>query len=203
MTLLLLVRHGETEWNRARKLQGQQDIPLSARGTQQAVALAEMVASFAPDSVVTSDLARTQQTATALGYSAPKTDPQWREADLGSWTGAAIDVLRKTTPNLYTAWRNGTFTPEGAEPFSILRKRVVTATKTLGTSGKTVLVVTHGGPIRALCAELLCLPPPRVVPVSPGSLTVLLLPHGAANPNDAKLHTFNWRPHGALLDAPE
>ena len=89
-----------------------------------------------------------------------------------------------------------------------MKERVVAATKELLGWGETVLVVTHGGPIRAVCAHWLCLPPKRIVPVSPGSLTVLELP---ASPDDraasklggAKLHTFNWRPHGALLDAPD
>lgn len=180
MTRLLLVRHGETEWNAARKLQGQRDIALSARGQRQASGLAAMVRTFVPARVVASDLKRTLQTAAALGYT-PETDPRWREADLGTWTGEGIDALRQRDPDAYAAWRGGLLTPEGAESFDILKGRVVAATKELLGSSETVLVVTHGGPIRAVCAHWLCLPPKRIVPVSPGSLTVLELP---AAPDD-------------------
>ena len=93
MTRLLLVRHGETEWNALRKLQGQRDIALSARGQRQASGLAAMVRAFAPGRVVASDLKRTLQTTAALGH-APETDSRWREADLGTWTGEGIDALR-------------------------------------------------------------------------------------------------------------
>lgn len=86
-----------------------------------------------------------------------------------------------------------------------LRERVLEATQDLSGTARTVLIITHGGSISALCAHLLWLPPKRVVPVSPGSLTVLELPaaeHATFEPGSAKLHTFNWRPHGALLDVP-
>lgn len=204
MTRLLLVRHGETEWNAARRLQGQRDISLSEPGQRQAAELAAMVRSLAPSLVIASDLKRTLQTAATLGYT-PETEPRWREADLGAWTGQHIDTLQDTVPDAYAAWRSGSFTPAGAESFDTLSRRVIAATRAL--LGKdTVLVVTHGGPIRAVCAHWLCLPPKRIVPVSPGSLTVLELPTGARaafEPGGAKLHTFNWRPHGALLDAPD
>jgi glucosyl-3-phosphoglycerate phosphatase len=204
-TRLLLVRHGETEWNAQRRLQGQRDIALSPRGQEQAADLAAMVRALAPDRVIASDLARALQTSAALGYT-PEADPRWREADLGAWTGQPIEALRQHQPDAYAAWRGGLFTPAGAEPFDTLRERVVAATEELLGTCKTALVVTHGGPIRAVCAHWLCLPPKRIVPVSPGSLTVLELStgeHAASKPGGAKLHTFNWRSHGALLDAPD
>ena len=153
-----------------------------------------------------------RQTAAALGYE-PEVDPRWREADLGAWTGRSIAELREREPDLYAGWRGGSFTPQGAESFDTLGARVLAATKELLGSDDTVLVVTHGGPIRAVCSHWLLLPPKRIVPVSPGSLTVLELPAGPADPIDyesanfepggAKLHTFNWRPYGVLLDAPD
>ena len=212
MTRLLLVRHGETEWNARRVLQGQHDVALSLRGQKQAADLAAMVRTLSPTRVIASDLGRTRQTAAALGFE-PEVDPRWREADLGSWTGRSIAELREREPDLYAGWRGGSFTPQGAESFDTLGARVLAATKELLGSDDTVLVVTHGGPIRAVCSHWLLLPPKRIVPVSPGSLTVLELPAGPADPIDyesadfepggAKLHTFNWRPYGVLLDAPD
>lgn len=204
MTRLLLVRHGETEWNARRVLQGQHDVALSLQGQKQAADLAATVRTLEPSRVVASDLERTRQTAAALGFE-PEVDPRWREADLGAWTGQSIAALRAEQPDAYAAWRSGTFTPARAESFETLGARVLAATNELLGSGDTVLVVTHGGPIRAVCAHLLLLPPKRIVPVSPGSLTVLELhaDHAAFEPGGAKLHTFNWRPYGMLRDAPD
>lgn len=198
---LLLVRHGETAWNAARKLQGQADISLSERGARQVAGLQGIVRAFAPIHTVASDLRRTLESAAALGYT-PERDPRWREADLGAWTGESIDALRERTPEAYRAWREGTLTPAGAEAFETLSARVLGATCELLGRGETTLVVTHGGPIRAVCAHWLGLPPKRVIPVSPGSLTVLEFAANGAVPS-AKLHTFNWTPYGPLLDPPD
>jgi len=197
MTRLLLVRHGETAWNAARKLQGQADIPLSARGRAQVAHLARIVASFAPDRAVASDLRRTTQSAALLGYPQPLADARWREADLGTWTGESMARLRREAPEDYRAWREGRLTPDGAESFEALGARVLAAAEELVGRAETVLVVTHGGPIRAICARWLCLPPKRIVPVSPGSLTIVEFKGRAA------LHTFNWTPLGALADPPD
>ena len=79
MKRLFLVRHGESEWNAVRRLQGQADISLSAKGEAQATALASTVAQLAPDRVVTSDLRRAYQTASLLGYPDAQRDHRLRE----------------------------------------------------------------------------------------------------------------------------
>ncbi|MHA6627529.1 histidine phosphatase family protein [Pseudonocardia sichuanensis] len=186
---LLLVRHGETVWNAERRLQGDRDIPLSATGRAQASALAPVVAAHAPACVVTSPLARTRETAELLGFPGERHDARWQEADLGDWTGLRTAVLRERG-GAYAAWRAGRFTPPGGEPFAALTERVAAGVADLRADpgGGVVLVVTHGGPIRAVLRHLLGLEPARIVPVGPASLTVLDL-----GVDGARLHGYNIR----------
>ncbi len=171
---LLLVRHGETAWNAERRLQGNRDVPLSATGRAQATALAPAVAAHRPSRVVVSPLARTRETAELLGHPGDRRDARWQEADLGDWTGQLSDALRAAGGD-YDAWRAGLLTPPGGEPFAALTARVAAALADLcrEPTGEAVLVVTHGGPIRAAVQHLLGLAPARIVPVGPASLTLI------------------------------
>lgn len=173
MDCLLLVRHGETEWNARKVLQGQADIALSRRGREQAVALRGVVRAWAPHAVVCSDLQRARQTADCLGYPQATHDARWREADLGEWTGVAADELKLHHAEHHQRWRDGNAAPPGGESFECLRARVREAVDALRGQSGTVLVVTHGGAIRAALSELLGLGPDRIVPVEPGSATVI------------------------------
>jgi glucosyl-3-phosphoglycerate phosphatase len=173
VTRLLLVRHGETAWNSSRRLQGQEDVPLSETGYIQARVLAPRVRALYPDRAVTSDLLRARQTAAALGHPNARSDPRLREAHLGAWVGRSAAELLAERAEDYHAWRAGRFTPPEAESFADLLARVHAALEPELSRGGTVLVVTHGGVIRAALARLLALTPERIVPVSPGSLTVL------------------------------
>ncbi|GAB3256534.1 histidine phosphatase family protein [Kineosporia babensis] len=175
MLKLLLVRHGETTWNSSRRLQGDTDIPLSDNGRRQARALRETIAGHKPDALVCSPLSRTRETAALLGHppSEDDLDPQWAEANLGEWAGRYAADIRAEGPE-YDAWRAGTFRPPGGEGLNELSERVLLGLKALPPQG-TVLVVTHGGPVRAVLRHLLDLDPTRIVPVAPASLTVLQL----------------------------
>lgn len=113
MKRLLLVRHGESEWNAARRLQGQADIGLSETGEAQAVSLAPTIAKLAPDRVITSDLRRARRTADLLGFPEAVKEPGLREVDVGAWTGREIETIIADEPDAYRAWRAGTFAPEG------------------------------------------------------------------------------------------
>ena len=83
MKRLLLVRHGESEWNKERRLQGQADIALSPHGRNQALQLRPVIASLAPDCVLTSDLRRARETAALLGYQEAEPCVPLREAAPG------------------------------------------------------------------------------------------------------------------------
>lgn len=199
MKRILLVRHGETEWNATRRLQGQADIALNDHGRDQARALAHVVRSLAPDAVVTSDLIRARETAALLGYPGARPDPLLREQNLGAWTGVAISDIRVATPQHYLDWRAGSFAPEGGDLWSDFRARVAMALQTaLDQAEKTALLVCHGGVIRALLDATLDLAPSRIIPVGPGSLTVLAYPQGLP-----RLEAFNVSGGAPELNAPD
>src|SRR5712691_6348769 len=91
MATLLLVRHGETDWNAEHRWQGHADVPLNARGRKQAKALAEELAPQGVDAIYTSDLSRARDTAAIVGerLGVPVVlDPDLREIDVGSREGA-------------------------------------------------------------------------------------------------------------------
>ncbi|WGF87742.1 histidine phosphatase family protein [Marinivivus vitaminiproducens] len=199
MKRIVLVRHGESEWNAARRLQGQADIGLSERGRTQARALAPMVAALAPTLVLTSDLQRARDTASLLGYPDARPEALLREQSVGIWTGEAIDGLKAGAPEDYRAWRAGTFAPEGAEDWATFCQRIDRALAlALADGADTALVVCHGGVIRAALDLCLRLEPARLIPVGPASLTVLAFPDGSA-----RLEAFNVAARTLELDAPD
>lgn len=126
-----------------------------------------------PQFVICSDLARTHQTARLLGYESPQLDPLWREADLGEWTNRFTADLLKESQKDYLAWREGKLTPPGGETWEALNTRVRKALDTIIRNGRVNLIVTHGGPIRAVCSQLLNLEPANVAPVNPASITTI------------------------------
>jgi len=165
---LLLVRHGETAWNAQGRLQGNLDVPLSDAGRRQARALAATVAAQEPRNVVTSPLSRTRETARLLALEPGAWDPRWAEADLGEWAGKLVPEIDATQ---YADWRAGRREPPGGETLSDVRERVTAALREL--PGENTVVVTHGGPIRAVLRHLLGITSEHLVPVAPASLTVV------------------------------
>jgi glucosyl-3-phosphoglycerate phosphatase len=197
MDRLLLVRHGETAWNSGKVLQGQSDIVLSDAGRRQVSALQSIVAQWKPSVVVSSDLLRAKETAALLGYATPEIDSRWREADLGQWTGQSAELLKHEHATQYQAWRDGTQTPPGGESFADLKRRVATAISALSVHTGTVMVVTHGGTIRAALSHLIQLEPNRLIAVEPASATLLQI-----KPN-ARLQAFNVCAAGTRVETSE
>jgi probable phosphoglycerate mutase len=199
MMRLLLVRHGQSEWNAGRVLQGQADVPLSDLGRAQAAALAPAIAALAPDRAVTSDLQRAAATAAILGHPDARPDPALREIDVGVWEGRSIPELQAENPEGYAGWRAGTHRPDGGEEWGSFVARVgESIRRECAVGGRTALVVCHGGVIRAVMDAFLGLRPQHVLPVAPASLTVLRL-----NGDAARLELFNFRPGGPEMGAPD
>lgn len=158
---LLVVRHGESEWNAAGRWQGQSDPPLSARGEEQASRAAGALAGLGIDQVVTSDLHRARRTGEIisglLGIAAPATDPGLREIDVGEWSGLTRVEIELGWPNLLAAWSAGRLesTP-GGETLTALRTRVNEAIRRVldlavpGPQRRTILVISHRRAISAL-----------------------------------------------------
>ncbi|OAM78351.1 histidine phosphatase family protein [Devosia elaeis] len=200
MKRLLLVRHGESEWNAVRRLQGQADIGLSEKGEAQARALAPMVEQLAPDLVITSDLRRARHTAELLGFPDARPEPDLREVDVGDWTGQEIARIIADQPDAYRGWRAGSFAPPGGEDWADFCARTARATQAAASSADRLLVICHGGVIRALLQTLLDLSPRRIIPVGPASLTILASKQGESV---MRLEVFNYAPGGPILDAPD
>ena len=200
MKRLLLVRHGESEWNATRRLQGQADIGLSAKGEAQAIALGPTIAHLAPDAVVTSDLRRARRTAELLGYPAAVSEPGLREVDVGEWTGREIASIVSDQGDAYRGWRAGTYAPPGGEEWESFAERTAAAIRSASETADRLLVICHGGVIRALLQTFLGLPPKRIIPVGPASLTILA---NKPNESDMRLEVFNYAPGGIVLDAPD
>lgn len=158
---LTLVRHGESQWNRQRRAQGQRGPGLTGYGQRQAACTAQRLAELpTPDLVLASDLPRV--TETARPYRAePVPEPRLRELDNGAWAGLLLADVEREWAGDIARIRAGEDVPRGGgERFADLRRRVAELLADLarqvppGTE-RRVLAFTHGGPIRALVAEVL------------------------------------------------
>jgi broad specificity phosphatase PhoE len=152
VTTILLARHGETDWNLQRRVQGHSDTPLNETGRAQALALAETLDEAALDAIYTSDLARARDTAQVVADRkglAVTVVPELRERNFGTWEGLTDDEILVRFP----AARTGSW--GDAETKEELAERVLGALQRIAAAhpGGRVLVVTHGGPVRALLVE--------------------------------------------------
>lgn len=160
-TTIVLVRHGETDWNRERRWQGHADRPLNETGRAQARELAEALADEPFDAVYSSDLLRAHETARIVaerkGLDVTAV-PDLRETRFGSWEGLTDDDVAHRFPGLGR--------PEDAESREEMATRVLEAIRRIAEThpDQRVLVVTHGGPVRAVLHH--CAHPQRDEPIA-------------------------------------
>jgi probable phosphoglycerate mutase len=152
LTTFLLLRHGETLWNRDGRLQGWQDSPLSDAGRAQAAALAARLAGERVDAIVASDLGRTRDTAVPIAARlglALALDAGLRERCYGAFEGMTWPEIERAHPRDYQrlAARDPEYVVPGGESGVQFRDRVVSALEHLAArhAEATVAVVTHGG----------------------------------------------------------
>ena len=151
-TRLCVVRHGETDWNAAKRMQGQIDIPLNDAGRAQAAATAAGLAGQRFDAVYSSDLLRTWQTAQPIAAACGlevQAMPGLRERHYGRMQGLTTAEAKQCLPDVHAAYvgRDPEHDLEGGESLTVFSQRVAA---TLGElvaahTGGTVLVVAHGG----------------------------------------------------------
>jgi broad specificity phosphatase PhoE len=168
-TKLVLIRHGETEWNSEGRIQGHLDVGLSERGIRQTRLLAARLAAERPGAVYTSDLRRASETARIACEGLPPPPPEalpdarLREACLGSFEGHTREELLVAQPEAYAMWAQDSYLhrPPGGETIEELMARCRDATASILAShpGETLWVFTHGGPIRVILCAVLDLPP--------------------------------------------
>lgn len=163
MTRLLLVRHGETDWNVARRYQGQSDVPLNGRGEQQAQAVAARLRDESIDAIYASDLSRAWETARAIAAQHEKlaivSEPRLREMNFGEWEGLTYDEICQCEPLAAENWNQilmeagppkGESLPQLAARIREMLNDIIAA-----HPEKTVLLVAHGGTLMVLICLLL------------------------------------------------
>jgi alpha-ribazole phosphatase len=199
---LLLVRHGETDWNLAQRFQGHSDMPLNPVGCQQALALADRLASQPSDCIYSSDLQRAAATARIIsnGTIEIRTDARLREMNFGLWEGLTYQEIEQKYTDVLSAWENDPFqnSPTHGETLGQLVQRVRSVLDELCEKyrDETVLVVAHGGVLQTLICLALNLPPGMYwqFHLSPASLSEL-----SFYPAGAILNLLNDRSHLAGL----
>jgi broad specificity phosphatase PhoE len=153
-TTIYLIRHGETLWNRERRIQGHQDVPLSETGLEQARRLGKYLRGIHFHGMYASDLQRAVQTAEEViaGRNlSVHTFPSLRERYLGEWEGLSFESLKKQYPEDWqTVWNRGG--KYGVEPTEEIRARMMAALGGICREhpGQRVAVVSHGRSINTV-----------------------------------------------------
>ena len=205
MTELLVIRHGETDWNRQHRFQGQIDVPLNDLGQMQAQRLAQRLAGEPIDALVVSDLQRARSTAQGLAGQAAQlqVEPLWREQSFGILEGLDVPTIQADHPNLWAQWTRHEADyalPEGGESNQDFFDRVQRALAAVVAVhvGQRVVVVTHGGVLDMLWRRIkgLSLHGPRECDIPNTGLNRLRW-------QDGRLHIVQWADAAHLRGLPE
>ena len=167
------LRHGETEWNFGRRLQGQADIPLNDTGKAQAARHGQVMAGLGEDwssfDFWVSPLIRTRETFAivreALGVPVePRFDDRLREGAFGRWEGWTWDQILTREPENHALWLEHCWTdaPHGGETYGAIGRRVAEWSAEVD---RPAVVVSHGGVSRVLRAMYLGLPKLKLVEI--------------------------------------
>ena len=154
--MIYLVRHGETEWNRAGRMQGQLDSPLTARGEAQALRIGETLCELLDGvdfEMVASPLGRTRATAAIIARAldrdpeAMTTDERLMEMTWGDWDGLSRAEIEARDPDAWARRKADRWNyppPGGGESYAMVARRVGDWLASLGPD-RSLIVVCHGG----------------------------------------------------------
>jgi phosphoserine phosphatase len=151
MTRIILVRHGQTQWNLVEHFRGQADVPLNETGLAQAQAVSRRVSrQWSPAAVYTSRLSRAVRTAEAIALPLGlpvRVHPGLLDIDFGEWQGLTVPEVRARWPELCAAWHSQPDTVQvpGGETLAVVRARGLTAVHELGATHaeQTIVLVGH------------------------------------------------------------
>jgi probable phosphoglycerate mutase len=161
MTLLYFARHGETDDNARLVFQGQGGKGLNGRGRAQARRLAERMHKARVTTILASDLERAEETARIVGQACEvihSVDPELREVDVGQWTGKSHEEIKELFPEEWAAWSTGLDVRRGGgETYAELATRIERAVERIAAmdAKDPILIVSHGGSIKAYVSKLL------------------------------------------------
>ncbi|MEU4573891.1 histidine phosphatase family protein [Nonomuraea sp. ATR24] len=182
MDEMVLLRHGETEWSRTGRHTGRTDVPLTARGEEQARALGPLVKERPFDLVMVSPAQRASRTAELAGLTGFEVEPDLWEWDYGGYEGITTPEIRKTRPGWYL-WRDGVIPGAPGHPGESAAEAGARADRVIARArqaGGRVAVVAHGHILRVLTARWLGLEPAdgRLFKLDTGTYSRLGLEHG-------------------------
>ena len=189
---LLLIRHAESKGNSDRRLEGRREFPLTAKGAQQAKALASRLASEPLTTIYSSPIGRALQTAEIIAAKAGLNvtiEPGIQEYDFGeAVSGLTWDEIRQSNPEIIEAFRkDDSQFPRypGEEGRAAFQERVRAAYREITArhnGDSSVALVTHAGPITVLVLEALSRPYSRPIPfvLDNASITTIEVSNGAA-----------------------
>ncbi|WP_461556252.1 histidine phosphatase family protein [Synechococcus sp.] len=208
---LLLVRHGETNWNREGRFQGQIDIPLNAKGQAQAQAAALYLKKFELNRAYTSSMARPRQTAEAILSAQTKAVPLTSCSGLieiahGEWEGCLEEEIKAGWPDLLAAWQCDPHTVEmpSGESIQQVWQRSVQTWKLIVAglnNNETALVVAHDAVNKTILCYLLGLSPADIWAVKQGNGGVSVIDYGLDGQGEAVVSGLNLTGHlGGVLD---
>lgn len=195
MIRVICVRHGETEWNRSHRLQGQSEVTLASSGLDQARSAGLYIRAQNPSAGYVSPLRRTHATFAEfrLGFE-PVQIPELIEQGLGRWEGMKTAAAASEYPDLYKAWKAGRGTPpDGEDPRAVVERmtraffRIVRESAELPPTPlvdtdydlRTVVMVSHGTSTKALLEGLGLIERTQVISLSAAAISVIDVPlHG-------------------------
>ena len=197
-TRIILLRHGEVDVPKG-IFYSQQDVPLSAKGRQDSMAVSELVRPFSISRVLSSDLSRCLFLATAVaGAGDVEVEPNagLRELDFGLWTGLGWDEIEKRFPGAFSERMSNleSYRPPMGESISDLAERAwaVIRLAISQSLGETLAVVSHGGVNRAVIAKAIGLPLSNIFALHQDFSCLNILDFFQDGP--VVLQALNWRP---------
>ena len=159
MSGVALARHGQTDYNAARRFQGHLPVPLNEHGREQAHELARLAATRDWATLICSPLARARETAEIVGAAIghhPIDDARFAETDCGDWTDLTFDAVEAAEPELFASYLRADpeFGFPGGESFAQQQLRVLEGIDAAREGPRPALIVCHRGSIRLALAAL-------------------------------------------------